>query len=707
MDKSERLEKLRNIMYAKSVAVIGASVKKGTVGNELILRLMDFGYKGKIYPVNMKYDEIESITAYASVLDIKQNVDLAVIAVPSRAVLDVIKECHSANIKGIVLISSGFKELNAEGLTMEEEISDFIKKNDMMLIGPNCLGILNTCPNLRLNACFAPVNPLPGKIGLATQSGALASGIINILPRIKLGLRQMISIGNQADVNIIDIIEFWKNDNNIEQILLYIESIPDNQKFKEVCERVNKTKPIIVIKSGRTETGTRAAASHTGALAGDDILIEAMLSGAGVIREKYLRDMFETAQVFSHCVLPKNENLAILTNAGGPGVLATDTAGDFDITMAKFSEQTKSKLREVLPPQAGINNPLDVIASATREQYTKAAEILLDADEVGVLLVIYLYITTQNDVEIIQDLENLKKKYTNKPIISVFMTTIDFPERLKQVVKDCTIPIFDFEIEAVHSLKRLLDRKHFLSEVNAETPKFEVDKNLVENILKTCKENNIKQISTLPSLKIFDAYGIPLAEYGTANTFEEASQIAQKIGYPIVLKISSPEITHKTDVGGVVTNINNEDELKIEWDALIVRMKKIKKFDSLECVVVMKQIIGSGREFVAGIASREDQHLAMFGLGGVFLEILKEVEFRPCPLSAYNAKKLITQTKALKMMGNVRGYKSVNLEKMKEILLRLSQMVSDFREIKEIDLNPIMATKDGEVFAVDARIILK
>ncbi|MDD4685989.1 MAG: acetate--CoA ligase family protein [Clostridia bacterium] len=707
MNKAERLEKLKNIMYAKSIAVIGASIKKGTVGNELIKRLIEFGYKGKIYPVNIKYDEIEGIPAYASVLDIKQNVDLAVIAVPSKVVLDVIKECHSANISGIVLISSGFKELNSEGLAMEKEISDFIKKNNMMLIGPNCLGILNTCPNLRLNACFAPVNPIAGKIGLATQSGALASGIINILPQIKLGLRQMISIGNQADVNILDIIEFWENDDNIEQILLYIESIPDNQKFREICERVNRIKPIIVIKSGRTETGTRAAASHTGALAGDDVLVEAMLSGAGVIREKYLRDMFETAQVFSHCVLPKNENLAILTNAGGPGVLATDTAGDFNIKMAELSEGTKSKLRKVLPPQAGVNNPLDVIASATREQYTNAAEILLDADEVGVLLVIYLYITTQNDVEIIQDLENLKKKYPDKPIISVFMTTADFPERLKKVVKDCTIPIFNFEIEAVHGLKKLLDRKHFLTEANMETPKFEVDKNLVKNILNDCKEKKVKQISTLPSLKIFDAYGIPLAKYAPANTFEEASKIAEKIGYPVVLKISSDTITHKTDVGGVVTNIKDEKELKTEWDALLNRMKEINQIEGLECVIVMKQIIGSGREFVAGIASREDSHLAMFGLGGVFLEVLKEVEFSSCPLSAYNAKKLVTQTKALKMMGNVRGYKSVSLSKMQEVLLRLSQMVSDFEEIKEIDVNPIMATKDGEMFAVDARIILK
>lgn len=703
--QSKRIENLRKIMYARSVAVIGASNKKGTVGNEIVLRLKEFGFKGQIYPINKKYEIIEDIPAFASVLDIKKDVDVAVIAIPNVSVLSAVEECNKANIKGIIIISSGFKETGAEGLKLEKEILDRIQKNEMTLIGPNCLGVINSAPEVNLNACFAPENPVPGKIGLATQSGALASGIINILPQIRVGLGQMISLGNQADINVLDVIELWEKDDNINQILLYIESIPDNKKFKEICARVNKVKPVIVIKSGRSSIGTKAAASHTGSLAGDDTLVDALLASAGVIREKYLREMFITAQVFNNCDMPSNENLAIITNAGGPGVMATDTASEYKIQLAELSEATKQKLKQFLPPQAGINNPLDVIASATREQYTKAVETLLEDANVGMLLVIYLYITEQNDTGIIEDLERMKKRFPNKPIVAVFMTTTDFSRRLKLIVEKCSIPIFSYAIDAMHGINRLLERKHTLETVKNDTLKIKVDKSAVKEILKQYENNENKQISTFSSLKIFDLYNIPVASYAPAYTLQDTEKIAEKIGYPVVLKISSKTISHKTEVGGVITNIQNKKELQNEWSALFNRLEKLNETKNLECVIVMKQI-SSKREFVAGIVNKQGENVAMFGVGGIFLEIIKEVAFRACPLTAFDAESLIKQTKAVEMLKAVRGFKAADLTKMSNILLALSQMVEENSEIKEIDVNPIMVSADGEIFAVDARIVL-
>ena len=703
--KSEKIKNLKKIMYAQSIAVIGASNKKGTVGNEIMLRLKEFGFTGKIYPVNMKYETVENLPAYASVVDIKQSVDIAVIAIPNIKVLNVLEECNQAGIKGIIIISSGFKETGLEGIKLEEDLIKKVKEYDITLIGPNCLGIINSAPEIRLNASFAPENPIAGKIGLATQSGALASGIINILPQIKIGLGQMISLGNQADINIIDVIELWENDDNIGLILVYIESIPDIKRFKEVFERVNKIKPIIIIKSGRTLIGTRAAASHTGSLAGDDALADALFSSAGLIRENYLREMFISAQVLSKCNLPKNEKLAVITNAGGPGVLAVDTASDYNVNLAELSEKTKNTLREFLPPQAGINNPLDVIASATQEQYTKAVETLLADDEVGILLVIYLYITEQNDIEIIRNLERLKEEYPEKPLVAVFMTTHDFPIRLKKAIKNCSIPIFNYGVDAVHGISKLIKRKHFLENNVTKLSRIKVDKNSVNKILEQYKKDGIMQISTFSSLKIFESYNIPLAKFEPAFSLEDAEKIAEKIGYPVVLKISSKTISHKTEIGGVITNIRNKEELQAEWTELFNRLKNLNLIENLECVIVMKQI-KSKREFVAGIVNKQGQNVAMFGLGGIFLEVLKEVSFRLCPLSEYDAETLIKQTRAFNLLKEVRGFKAVDLEIMKNILINLSQMVEDNKEIKEVDINPIMVSDDGEIFAVDARIIL-
>lgn len=697
---------LTKMMHPNSIAIIGASNKNGSVGNELVKRAIEAGFNGQIYAINPKDTEIEGLTCFSSVTNVPAQIDLAIIAVPAVTVLSVLKECAQVNIKNAVIISSGFKETGADGAKLEAEIASFANENDINVIGPNCLGIINTAPDVKLNGCFAPIQPIAGSVGFATQSGALASGIINLLPTLKSGIAQMVSLGNQCQINALDVLEMWEKDDKVKQILMYLESIPSPSKFREIASRISKKKPILIIKSGRSARGAQASVSHTGSLAGDDTTATGLFASCGVIRETYLRDLFNTAQVFSKCPIPKGERLGIITNAGGPGIMATDTANDLNIPLADLSDSTKEKLRKALPPQASVNNPVDVIASATPEQYEEAASILLSAREVDILLVIYLYITGKNDIRITESLQKLKEKHPNKPIIGVYMTTADFDEELEQQIPNCDIPTFKFVVDALHGISKLIERKKYLEQTDEPTPILPVNKARAKTILDSAKEQGIKQLTTMQSLQIFDAYGLPMPKFGIAQTLKEAKEIASKISFPVVLKLSSKTVTHKSDIGGVITNIKSEEELVFWWNRLVDRLNKANLVESLDGIVVMQQVSGSNRELVAGIVKKGDIHQFMFGLGGIFVEALKEVTFRPCPLTINDADGLINGTKAKNIMGFIRGGMATDLNVLRETLLRMSQLVQDFPEINEIDANPLMIDDKGRLLVVDARIVL-
>ncbi len=521
---------LYTMMHPNCVAIVGASAKAGSVGNELLSRAKDAQFKGKLIAINPKYKEINGVPCFASLLEAKQKIDLAVIAVPAMAVLDTLKQCAKIDTRCAVIISNGFKEAGEQGKAMEQEIADFATKNKMTIVGPNCLGVINTADDISLNACFAPLQAKKGTIGFATQSGALASGIINILPNLKIGIAQMISLGNQCSINSLDVLKYWENDDNIKQILLYLEALPDSQEFRETATRISKKKPIIVLKSGRSERGAKASMSHTGSLAGDDATAQGIFMSAGVIREFYLRDLFNTAQLISKSTLPKQDNLAILTNAGGPGIIATDTASDLNIPIAMLSDRTKQKLRSILSDAASVNNPVDIIADATAETYHNSAKILLEAPEVGALLAIYLYITGKNDIKIMQSLTQLKKQYPNKPIMAVLMTTPDFPDELQQTLPDCDVPMYDFIVDALHSYAQLIKYRDFIQNADLSVPKIKVNKTAVQKILKEASTNPTKQLTTWQSLQVFANYGLPTPLSGNATNLHDAIKIANKIG---------------------------------------------------------------------------------------------------------------------------------------------------------------------------------
>lgn len=701
-----KINAIKQIMYANSIAVIGASNKIGSVGNELMKRLTEYGYKGKIYPINLKESVIENLKCYKSICDIKENIDLVVIAVPKHIVLSVVDECAKAKVKNLVIVTAGFKEIGGNGAELEKQLSEKVKNYNMNVIGPNCLGVINT--NTKMNATFNPISPKKiGKVAFASQSGAIICGIINLLEKKNFNFNQIVSLGNQCDINFLDLVEFWENDSNIEIIMLYVESINDISKFKEICKRVSYKKPIVMLKAGRSKRGSIATVSHTGALAGDDESFSAVIESSGVIREFYLRDFINIVQTFSNCHLPQGNNLAILTNAGGPGIIATDTADDYGINLAELSEETKQKLKSFLPEEASVKNPIDIISSASLEQFCKSAETLLKAPEVDILMVIYLYITVKNDVNLLLELNKLKNKYPNKPIIAVFQTEKNFVDKVAKF--NVGIPVFHYGIDALYTLKKLIERKNYLSNKIEKTPSYKTDKKIVEKIIKNNIKNNIKNISTYQSLQIFDAYKIPLPKYELVVNLDEAKIVAKKIGYPLVLKISSTIITHKSDVGGVITDINNEKELEIKFYELYNNLKQRKLLERLEGIIVMEQISGSAREFVAGVTTKPIVgKMAMFGIGGIFIETLKAVKFAPCPLSKEDANNLIKGNNIVyKLLGNVRDYREVNTEKISEILLRLSQLAMDFDEISDIDINPIIANKFGKLISIDARVILK
>ena len=700
--------KLEKIMNPKSVAIIGASAKPGSIGNELLRQITGLKFTGKIYGVNPKEKEILGVPIYDKVYNIPEKVDMAVIAVPAAAVLQVIDECNKAKIKNLVIISAGFKEIGNEGVELEKQLLLKINEYGMNVVGPNCLGVINTTSTVKLDASFAPELPKQGRIAFASQSGALAGGIINMLPMLHVGIGQIISLGNQTDINVIDAMEYWETDKNIDIILLYIESIPDPEKFKAVASKVSKTKPIVCLKAGRSKAGAKAASSHTGSLAGDFATTKGMLASCGIIQEVGINNLFCIAQVLEKCKLPKGKNLAILTNVGGPGILATDTADDEGLTIAQLSEETQQKLKDILPPQASTHNPVDMIASAPVEHYEKSAEVLLNAPEVDMLLVIYLYITGKHDIDVLKTLNKLKEKYPNKPMVGVFMTTEDFNDNIESEVPNCNIPVFEFVEDAVKGLSGLYQRKVFLDGQNNSTPSFKGNKRAVKKIIENAQSKNVKNLSVAQSLEVFEAYGLPIPKWGSAHTLNEAKDIALKIGYPVVLKISSNTILHKSDVGGVAVNINTPEQLMAKWNTMVTNLKRQNLTDQVDNIVVMQQISNSERQFVLGcVKSGNMGHQIMFGMGGIFVEVLNEVAFRPAPLTINDANDLINSTKAKMLLGDIRGKKAADKKLLSYTLLKLSQLVADFPLIKEIDANPLLLDDDGNFSTVDARIIVE
>jgi acetyltransferase len=700
-------ENLDKIFRPKSIAVIGASDKTGSAGYRIFRNIIGSGWQGVVYPVHPTKESIQGVQAYTSITKVPKVVDLAVIATPAKIVPTVLEECGKKGVKGILIISAGFKEIGSKGVALEEQLSDIRKKYNMRIVGPNCVGFI--LPYLNLNATFAGSMPEKGNIALISQSGAICGAILDWAAAAKVGFSAFASVGSMMDVDFGDLIDYFGMDFNTRSIVLYIESITDARKFMSAAKSFSRAKPVIVIKSGRYAEGAKAASSHTGALAGEDDIYDAAFRRAGIVRVKDIRDLFNCSSILAKQPRPTGPNIAIVTNAGGPGVLATDSIIEKGGKLAPLSEETIKKLDAFLPAHWSKANPIDIIGDGDEERYQKAMEVCLEDDNIDGLLVLSVPQVMADPKKPADRIIDLSRK-TTKPILTSFIGE-ESVHYARQLLHRNNVPSYGSPDEAVEAYMHLYHYARRL-ELLYETPE-ELDiyhseeyKNLVNKILNEAVQQKRDILSENESKAFLEMYGINTTKPVNAESEDSAVKTAQDIGYPVVMKIWSPQISHKTEVGGVALNLNCEKDIRNAYQEMIKRAKKKRPDAKILGVTIQKMIKNNGYELIIG--SKKDPvfgSVILFGLGGVYTELFKDKSIGFPPLNQVLAHRIIERTKAYTLLKGFRNMPAVNIKKVEETLIKFSQLVIDHPEIKEIDINPLIVS-DDELIAVDARIVI-
>ncbi|MEW6001996.1 MAG: acetate--CoA ligase alpha subunit [Nitrospirota bacterium] len=690
---------LESIFNPSSIAMIGASRDPKKVGYAVLNNLIKYNYIGNLYPVNPAATEILGYRAYPKVSEIGKRVDLAIIAIPATSVPDTLLDCVSAGIKAAVILSAGFKEAGGEGVRLEEEIRKISREHNIRILGPNCLGIINTSNNM--NGSFAAGMLPEGRLALFSQSGALGIAILDWAIGNKIGFSKFISLGNKVDLNEIDFIEYLIDDRETDIILGYIEDVVDGKRFMDITRKATKIKPIVLLKSGGTEAGARAASSHTGALAGSDIAFDAAFKQTGIIRAQGIQDLFDTAVAFSGRKLPRGDNLLIITNAGGPGIIAADTSERLGLKLPLLSKDTIGAIANLLPPNASLYNPVDIIGDATSERYAAVLNKAIGDPNVDGIIVI-LTPQAMTDVENIAEIIITTAKATDKPIIATFMGELSVKKSIEKL-KANSITTFSYPEISTRAFKRLHDYNLWRN-LEEEEPQTCPYRNAVKKSIDRFLKENRFHIAEDDAMKILSQYGFVFPKRAAAKTSREAILAASKTGYPLVMKISSPDILHKTDVGGVKINLNSPDEVE---DAFIEITSNVRRFMPRAFIkgVMIYEMIRGGREVILGVTSdRTFGHMIMFGLGGIYVEVLKDVSFRIPPVSRREARSMINEIKASALLEGARGERPVDIEAIIRGILNLSCFVSDFPVVQELDINPLIVMEKGAV-AIDSRII--
>jgi acetyltransferase len=699
---------LSSIFSPSSVAVIGATEKPGSVGRTLLWNLISSPFGGTVFPINPKRSNILGIKAYPNLQSVPEKVELAIIATPAPTVPGIVAECVEMGVKGAIIISAGFKEIGTEGRELEKQIMA-IAKGKMRIIGPNCLGVMN--PISGLNATFASTMAKPGNLGFISQSGALCTAVLDWSFSENVGFSAFMSIGSMLDVDWGDLIYYLGDDPHTKSIVIYMESIGNARSFLSAAREVALSKPIIIIKAGQTEAAAKAAASHTGSLTGSDLVLDAAFRRCGVLRVKRIEDLFDMAELLAkQPQLPKGPKLTIITNAGGPGVLATDaliaTGGD----LATLSEETINKLNEFLPLHWSHSNPIDILGDADPERYTKTLELALKDEESDGLLVILTPQAMTNPSRIAEDLKNHAQK-ASKPVIASFMGG-DEVTTGETILNRASIPTYRYPDAAAHLFNLMWQYNYNLRGIY-ETPSLPEDKegipnrDLVRQIIDEVRNSNRTILTESESKQLLSAYGIPIVKTGVAKTETEAVELADSMGYPVVLKIFSETITHKTDVGGVQLNLADADEVRKAY-RLIEKSVFDKVGEGHFLGVTVQPMLNVNDAYELIIGSSIDVQFGpvlLFGTGGQLVEIFKDSAIALPPLNTTLARRMMEQTKIYKALKGVRGRKPVDLEALEDLLVRFSQLVVEQTWIKEIDINPLLASGDG-LIALDARVVL-
>lgn len=691
------------IFNPSSIAVIGASAEEKKVGYSVLKNLVD-GYKGKIFPVNPGRQEILSLPCYPSVSAIPEKVDLAVIVIPAKFVAESLKDCAKAGVKGVVIISAGFKEVGGEGVNREKEIVEIVRASGMRMVGPNCLGVMNT--KIKMNASFAAEMPPEGKVAFFSQSGALGVAIIDWALENNFGFSKFVSFGNKADLNESDFLEYFAKDPDTDVILGYIEDVVDGKRFLEVSQEVTKIKPVILIKSGATEAGARAASSHTGALAGSDRAFNEAFRKAGIIRAHGIQELFEIASMFISRKKPQGKRLLIITNAGGPGIIAADSADKLGIKLEPMSRASIDAIVEKLPSSASLYNPVDIIGDATSERYKVVLEQAIK-DEVPQGICVILTPQAMTDVENVADVVIDASKKTEKPIFTTFIGG----QRIKKAIeklKSNGIANFTDPSVAINAYSKLIQFVELVKkEASVESPLDIPIENTRKagDILERLKSNGISEIGGEEAFEILSLYGFSFPDRALAKTPMEAVAIAERIGYPVVMKVSSPHILHKTDVGGVKLNLTNEKAVYNAFLEITSNVQRVMPEAFIEGVMVYEMVTG-GKEIILGVSyDKTFGHMIMFGLGGIYVEVLKDVSFRIIPVTEQEAFAMIDEIRASRILDGVRGEKPYDKRDIANCIRKLSKLVQDFPEIKEVDINPYLVMHNGGI-GLDARIII-
>jgi len=698
------VENLDKFFNPRRIAVIGASNKEGSVGFRLLRNLIGVGYKGAVYPVNPFRPTVQGIVAYPTIEKVARKVDLAIVATPAHTIPQIVEECGKSGVSGIVIISAGFKEAGEEGENLERQILEIKSRYSMRVIGPNCLGIIR--PSIKLNATFANKAANQGKIAFISQSAALCSSVLDWASEAHVGFSAVVSVGSMLDVDFGDLIDYFGTDPQTRSIVLYMESIKNARKFMSAARGFATAKPIVVVKAGRFRESAEAAICHTGALCGEDAVYDAAFKRAGIIRVDAISDLFNCAETLSMQPNPKGPNLTIITNAGGPGIMATDSLIAAGGKLSPLSDETVKALHEVLPPYCSKQNPVDILEEATTDRFSEVIEICFKDPKSDGFLIIYTPQGASDPVDTAKAIVELSNK-TTKPILTSLMGEDDC-WKARGILRKNGIPAFTTPEQAVSTFMYMwgyTQNLELLYETPEELPvELSIPVFLREVLRKAFSEG--RTVLTEPESKQFlQAYRIPTIRSAVAKTPDEAVKVASTIGYPVVMKALSPQITHKSRVEGVVLNVRSGREAKELFEELSHKVKKHEPLAEFEGVIIQPMVRKKGYELLVG--SKKDPHFGsviVFGMGGIATELLRDMSIGFPPLSQVLARRLMEKTAIYKLFSDPHNHR-VNLKLLEEILVRFSQLVTDFPEIKEIDVNPIMVDEDSAV-AVDTRIVI-
>ena len=697
---------LKPFFEPASVAVIGASSDPNKLGHAVLKNLIEGGFAahGKVYPINLNTKEILGYKAYASVLDVPDPIDLSVIVIPYPLVPEALRTCGEKEIPAAIVISAGFREAGKEGVEREQELIEITRQYGLRLIGPNCLGVIDTYTPL--NASFAAGTPPSGPMAFMSQSGALGTAVLDIALAGRLGLSKFVSLGNKADVDEIDLLRAWEDDEHTKVILIYSEGMANGQEFIQEARRVTQKKPVVAIKSGVTQAGSRAVSSHTGSLAGSEQAYQAAFQQAGVIRAESMESLFDVALALGYQPALKGDRIAIVTNAGGPGILATDALERAGLSMARFQNETIISLEQYLPDAASAANPVDVLGDALADRYRFAMETVSSDPNVDGLMIL---LTPQAMTEIDATAHAIGRlsQEIDKTMLTCFMGEAKVKVGI-DILQDYDLPNYPFPERAALAFKAMAEYRDIRSRQEPTFTSFEVDKQATRTILDKVRSEERVTIGDFEARGILQAYGLRIPESEIAKDPGEAVEIARKIGYPVVLKIASPDILHKTDIGGVKVGLENQEQVRDAFELMVYRAQRYVPEARIWGCLVQEMVPPEGLEVLIGM-NRDPQFgpLVTFGLGGIYVEILKDVTFRVAPFSIQEAEAMLAEIRAHALLDGVRGQPPVDKAAIVDGLLRIGQLVQDFPEIVELDINPLIVFPgNGGSIAIDMRLVL-